>query len=882
LNPEIERLLDAAARLRPEQRADFLAGACPDPAMRAEVESLLQYANEAESYFDQAIQGVASSLRNGREPGPGDAVGSYRIVSLIGRGGMGNVYLAERADGEIEQKVAVKLLRADSHRPGWRERFLRERQLLATLHHPSVVHVIDAGHTADGRPFLAMEYVEGIPIDRFAASIEIVERLKLFLRVCDGVSHAHRHAIIHRDLKPSNILVDAAGQPKLLDFGIAKLLDETQDVTQTGERWLTPEYASPEQMTGDAQSTPTDIYSLGAVLYKLLTGVAPREGQPGTARKDITPPGRLNPEVPRDLDFVVAKAMRPEPEHRYASVDECANDVRAALEWRPVQARGGDFWYRTRRNMRRGWMPLAALLLLMSGLAAGLLVANRERAVAERRFADVRQLANKLFDIDAQVSQLPGGSKTRQLIVDTALEYLKRVTAGVRVEPDLALELGTAYMRVARVQGVNISPNLGQTGQADKAAQKAQALVDSVLAAEPGNRTAALRAGQIAHDRMILASNMHHNGEALRFAAMSVERLENYLWAGQVDAKSDRNEAQQVILAFINVANQYMLSGQPEQSLRIARRAIEIANATDSPTQAGAALMVVAFADRARGDLDGALRAIRESVRLLEPPDGERSTGRLQAYGLALMREGQILGEPRSISLNRPEEAAKCIEKALKIGQEFAGYDSHDFQSQYRVFLAETKLADIVRRSDPARALQMYDDGLRRLSSVSANAGSLRNETMTLAASTYPLLRLGRHAEAGKRLNAAFDRLARLRQYPAQQIEPGSPADETLRAAAEYEAAGGNSARAAARYEELLQLMFAANLNAETSLEDAVALSALYAAAAKQYRASGQPALASGMLFRRLKLWQHWETSLPGNAFVRRQIEASLAQQTKP
>ena len=245
MNQEIERLLDLAGPVPANARDPLLARECPDSAVRAEAAAFLRYADEAESYFDEIVQGVASSLVNGHEPCPGDLIGSYRIRSRIGQGGMGTVYLAERADGEIEQEVAIKLLRADAHRRGWRERFLRERQLLASLQHPSIVRVLDAGHTADGRPYLVMELVDGVPIDRYAARLGVRQRLEIFLRVCDGVSHAHRQLIIHRDLKPSNILVDAAGQPKLLDFGIAKLLNETGDPTQLAEQLLTPNYASP-------------------------------------------------------------------------------------------------------------------------------------------------------------------------------------------------------------------------------------------------------------------------------------------------------------------------------------------------------------------------------------------------------------------------------------------------------------------------------------------------------------------------------------------------------------------------------------------------------------------------------------------------------------
>jgi serine/threonine protein kinase len=874
VNRQVEILVDQAAQLPLESRAAFLERACPDPQLRSEAAALLQLASEAESFFDHAIQGVASALRSRHEPLPGDHIGSYRIISSIGLGGMGSVYLAERADGEIQQRVAIKLLRADGHRPQWRERFLKERQLLASLNHPSVVHVLDAGHTEDGRPFLVMEHVEGRPIDQYAAGVAVRSRLKLFVRVCDAVSHAHRHLIIHRDLKPQNILVDAAGQPKLLDFGIAKLVNETGDVTQNADQLLTPNYASPEQFRGEAQSTATDVYSLGAVLYKLLTGSAPREHARAGSGREPAAPSRVNADVPRDVDYVVAKALRPEPEHRYASVDEFANDVRAVLDRRPVQAREGDRGYRIGRYLTRYWISVAAALLVVTSLAAGLLIANRERQVAERRFADVRQLATKLFDIDAQVAQLPGGSATRQLIVDTALEYLRRVTEDVRMEPALALELGTAYMRVARVQGVNISPNLGQTERAERTAQRAQALVDSVLEREPENRTALLRAGQIAHDRMILAGDAQNGELALQFARTSIERLNQYLGARPLNASSDRMVAQQVILALINVANRFMKADQFDDTIRIANRAIDIAHATNWPTQAGSALIVVAAAHRARGDLNEALQAARESVRLLEPQAGEKASGRLQAYGLALMREGQLLGEDEAISLNQTQEAVECIQRALEIGEDFARRDRSDFQSQYRVFSAETKLAAILRHTDPARALAMYDDGLRRLALTAANAGTVRNEIATLAASADPLLRLGRREEARRRLDAAFVRLAKLNLYPAARIDLGSPAADTLRAQAAYEAAA-DASRGAALYDELLRLVLAATPKPEANLEDAVELSNIYAGAALAHRQAGQIDLAAGLDLRRLNLWQLWDNKLPNNPFVRRQLESA-------
>ncbi len=864
MKPEVRELFHELADLSSIEREQVFRDRRIGPELRAEVESLLSFDSSSHQDLTARVSKAAENLLNSPSARELGYCGQYRLVRLLGSGGMGSVYLAERTDGEIQQQVAVKLLAAHRNRPEWRGRFLRERQLLASLHHPSIVHVIDAGHTEDGQPYLVMEYVQGQPIDEYAASIDFHDRLRLFLRACEGVSHAHHHLIIHRDLKPSNILVDASGQPKLLDFGIAKLLDETGDATQTVERLLTPNYASPEQLIGAAQATATDVYSLGAVLYKLLTGRLPHDSKTESS-----------PSLPTDLNYILKKALRDEPEERYASVDAFASDIRAYLESRPVAARSGSAWYRTRKFLRRYWIPVAAAALVIASLLAGLYVANRQRAIAQQRFLEVRQLANKLFDIDVQVAQLPGGSKTRQFIVDTALEYLRRVTADVRMDPELALEVGTAYMRVARVQGVNISPNLGQTDQAEKNELKAQALVDSVLASEPLNRRALLRSAQIAHDRMILAGERHSDDDALKFAQKSAQRLGEYLSTGNLDAKSDRLEAQQVIIIHINVANRYLQADQLDEAVRVCRRGIEIARATNWTAQAGAALMIVALAERAKGDLDEALQAIRESVRMLQPPPGDKSSGRMLTFALALIREGQILGEDEAISLNRTGDAIECLQRGLKVVEDFASRDSNDAQSRLRTFTAETKLADILRHSEPRRALEMYDDALQRIAGVKGYAGLLLNEARTMAASAYPLQRLGRTAEARKRLDAAFERLSRLKLYPAQQIILGSEADMSVRALADYEAGNGNVRRAAELYQELIEQVFAANPKTASRLGDALDLSNIYRAAAPLLRRAGQAKVASGLEARRLELWQQWDRQRPNNPFISRQLDAA-------
>jgi serine/threonine protein kinase len=379
MNHLVRQLFEELATLTPAEREKVFAERPVAQGVRAEVESLLSFDSPQGENLSACVADAATEMLRADE---GDATGDwrpYRRVRLLGSGGMGTVYLAERRDGEIQQKVAVKLLSDPGNRPTWRERFLRERRLLASLNHTSIVHVLDAGHTPDGQPYLVMEYVDGVAIDLYAARIAVRERLKVFLRVCEGVAHAHRHLIVHRDLKPSNILVDPSGQPKLLDFGIAKLLDETGDPTRTVERLLTPNYASPEQFRGGSQTTATDVYSLGAVLYKLLTGRSPHEtgGDTATALevitgvRQITPPMRLNPKLPADLDYVLRKALRTEPEERYASVDAFADDIRALLDCRPVAARAGDVWYRTRRFLRRYWLPATAAAVTVGGFRPG-------------------------------------------------------------------------------------------------------------------------------------------------------------------------------------------------------------------------------------------------------------------------------------------------------------------------------------------------------------------------------------------------------------------------------------------------------------------------------------------------------------------------------
>ncbi|MDR3699763.1 MAG: serine/threonine-protein kinase [Candidatus Sulfopaludibacter sp.] len=475
---QIEAIFEAGVDLPPGEREAFLEGQCHgDPELHAEVISLLQFDLAQEPPLLDAIHaGVASVL--GDDPIAGQMLGPYRIEREIGRGGMSVVYLAARADGEFQKRVAVKLIKRGMDTASVIQRLRRERRILAGLEHPSIAHLLDGGTTAEGLPWIAMEFIEGLPINRFCdeRGLSIEERCLLMCKVCDAVAYAHRNLVVHRDLKPSNILIAPDGNPKLLDFGIAKLLyedemDGEEPLTRGSSVLLTPEYASPEQIQRAPATTASDVYSLGVVLYELLTGERPyrlantswqemervvcgtEPKKPSTAE---ALPARTRRRLAGDLDNIVLMAMRKDVARRYGLAEQLANDLRRHFRGLPVHARRDTLLYRGGKFLRRNWTAAVAGGLIAASVAAGTVIAGRQALAARERFEQLRGFARTvLVDVNTQLSDIPGTAKARQTLVAYVDDYLRHVAAQ-RAGDDTALatEFATTYLRLGEMQGV--------------------------------------------------------------------------------------------------------------------------------------------------------------------------------------------------------------------------------------------------------------------------------------------------------------------------------------------------------------------------------------------------------------------------------------------
>jgi len=899
--------LDQALAMTDDERATWLSSlGKQDPALAAQLGALLdEHRVLAQEGF---LENRRFALPNSTGL-PGQTLGPYTLISQIGQGGMGSVWLAQRSDGRFERQAAIKFVSFALAGRATEERFKREGSILGRLIHPHIAELLDAGVSAAGQPYLILEYVDGTAIDQYCDEhkLGLEARIGLFLDVQEAVAHAHANLVIHRDIKPSNVLVSSGGEVKLLDFGIAKLLGGEGELgaatmlTRESGSALTPQYAAPEQLSGRPVTTATDVYALGALLYLLLTGQHPAgpgphspaelvrtilETEPARASETIassegktiaekrgTTREKLQRQLRGDLDTIVGKALKKNPQERYRSVTAFADDLRRYLKREPISARPDTFAYRTtkfvRRNRTMVALTAAALLLVIGSLSTGLLVANRQRRVAERRFAQVRQLANKFIDLDNKIRGVPGSTEVRMQMVSDSLQYLTSLSSGAHVDNDLALEIAYAYVRVAHAQGDPTSPNLGQFAEAEISLNKAASFVDPVLAGDPMNRRGLFIAATIAHDRMNLADSQGRAEEELKEAVQTSLLIERFMSLGHIEP----HDVYSMAYFYVNVAGAYYDLRHFDGAIRYCQRALDISEPDVTAHRLrGPILGILGAARWQAGDLDGALKTTLEAVQLQEKEAaGGHASLRINLAN-ALNFEGMILGrQDAEPSLGRTPEALAAFQRALEIAEDLARKDRLDYLGRHNVAVFALEAGNILRHSEPRKALPVYDQALARIREAKANASTQRDEAELLAGSSYAVRSAGRNDEARQRIERAFQLLRDAQRYPADKVEPMSDAYDALRASADDYAETDQPTKAVEAYQQLLDKLMAWKPDIQNDLRDATCISRTWTALADLLRRTGRADEAEQLEARRSELWTHWTDKLPNAQFLLRQ-----------
>ncbi len=738
---EVRAAFDSLAPLSPAERDIALSALAERDAELARETLSLLAAEARDAQFLTTPAGGAADRR-------GELIGPWELLSPLGEGGMGQVFLARRADASFDKLVAVKFVHADLLSPLLRERFAAERQALAALEHPGIARLLDGGESAGGEPYLVLEYVEGRSLLAFATERDLSrrERLGLFLQILAAVAHAHSHLIVHRDIKPSNILVTAQGEAKLLDFGVAKILspiDGPAGVTRTSLRALTPEYASPEQVLGGATTTATDVYSLGVVLFELLTGRrpyrvptgAPEEWAEAALHQEVA----RAPEVRGDLDAILRKALRKSPQERYATVDAFADDLRRHLDGRPVAARRGSLAYRTTKFAGRHRGALAATAMALAVLATTIAGAGtrlrreRDRATVEAATAQsVAEFLAALFR-NADPARTRGAKLTAREILDQGAQ---------RIELDLA-EQPLVRARLLMVLGA-VYRDLGLL-------DRAQPLLDRAL--DTSER-------QTPPDELAVAAVLTELGLLDRMQGETERarpRLERALEIRERRLGTDHLEVGRTLSTLGTVCR---LSGDAAQARTFLERAVEIVlRQAPESSEAGKWQSNLGLIYQDAGELEAARQAFARATEILERAEGPESP----FVAMSLDNLGSVLR-----TLGRPAEALPLLERARGIVEHTWGAAHPQFGNALNSL--GDALSDLGRN---AEALPLFRQATAVYSAAlgpdhSFVAWPLRNEGEALLA-------LGRAPEA----LPLFERALAIRQEAYGEAHPETAQSQT-------------------------------------------------------------------------------------------------------
>ncbi len=755
----------------------------------------------------------------------GEQIGPYELIKRVGKGGMGTVYAARRADQEFRKLVAVKLVKPDMESDEILQRFKHERQVLASLDHPNIARLLDGG-TENGVPYLVMEFVEGTAIDVYCKShgLSLQDKLNLFCTVSSAVQYAHQSLVIHRDLKPANIMVSTDGTPKLLDFGIAKVLNpdltDQAAMTQASQRPMTPDYASPEQVRGEPVTTASDVYALGVLFYELLTTVHPLraaykavglhkavlETDPDRPSDVVTKldPGAL-PEAERkrlsttlrgDLDAIIMMCLRKEPNRRYASVQHLIDDIHRYLSGMPVRAHADSASYRIGKFVRRHRAGVTAGVLTAVALIASSMIswayyhrANQERQRAEARFNDIRQFSRYvLFDFDNALNS--GITPARTALLEKASDYLDLLEKDRGRDPSIEQELVQSYLKIGDARGNLFRANLGDREGARSSYEKAQALLRQ--SRNPNPVLVAKTAAGLAD-----LTSQRSPKEALEMYSSAVAVLENGA------AKKDPETLKTLAGILLKLAFQQSQTGMPDKALRTYDRSLQVVNDLMNLGQETPSLRRLVAQSRQRvgeeianlGRIEDGLGEIRRSLSTYETlaNDEPNSTTAQRDVGKSF----GVLGDVLMYKAKRPVEAADAYRNALQVSEGLAASDpqNHQYQRDLCTFLSrlgealtlahKTAQANAVTR----RALDILKPLVNR---PDAKVYELHQYAWTLVNTTDPALR--NNAEA----IAAAERAVQL----TKRSDP-SPLDVLARAYA----ATGQYAQAADTEREALTLL---------------------------------------------------------------------------
>ena len=744
---QVQSLFLLSADLPVEERDQVLEKLCGgDIELRGEVESLLIADSDSEATIDAAIQDVASTVLD-TPMLLSERLGVYRIVREIGRGGMGSVYLALRDDDEYTREVALKVVKRGMDTEEVLRRFREERQILANLDHPFIARLFDGGTTAEGICYFAMELVEGCPVDVFCRehALDVKARCRLFLHILEAVSYAHRNLVVHGDLKPANIFITLEGTPKLLDFGVAKLVGRDDD--DEVSRIFTPGYASPEQVRGTPVTTAADVYSLGAVFYELLSGKrsqpldfdTPTEIERAICDLQAPRPSLVAKAIPADLDCVVQMALQKEPEHRYQSAEQFAEDVRRYLENRPIAARPDTTGYRARKFLVRNRVQVAMASIVAIALIGGLAVslaqtrraraertmadiqrkvalderaeaeaarvseakqrvladeqrgmaekerdeAKHQKAIADQRLKDIMELAGRtLFDAHSAIASLPGSIPARKKIVETTLSYLESMAGHIGENDEMREALTEAYYKVWLIQGDPHGASLQDNAGAEESLHKAEAILLPAYHRHPNDPGLMLRWLEIQSG---LADLVYRSGKLREGVRIYLDLLPvTRRLARTCNALPCETQEPAIETALTN----FLSSIDPQQALKHADHGIELGrklmarhpgNAEIEQAQ-GVLLGVAASAYKGLGNLEKSGEHYRQSIEIREQLLLSDPANVSIRRNLLIVYGNYVLllGVPWSQNLDRPAEARVYAQKAIAIARETVRADPQD------------------------------------------------------------------------------------------------------------------------------------------------------------------------------------------------------------